>query len=93
MVATHVPPFSEAAFYAGQTCSPKWLPFLSIRSVGDVLLAAAPDNPNHRIVVLCGHAQGEGFFRPRPNLEVRVAGPSMALHVSPTFSSLVMLAG
>lgn len=46
IVATHVPPFREAAWHEGRTSGEDYLPFFSCQAVGDVLLEAAKSHPN-----------------------------------------------
>lgn len=70
-VATHVPPFAEAARYEGQITSPHFLPWVTCKAVGDVLLAAATRHPDRHISVLCGHMHHFAHERLRDNLEVR----------------------
>lgn len=73
-VATHVPPFREVCRYWGRICSDAWLPWLTCRAVGDLLLDAADHHPHRRIVVLCGHSHGAATAKPRPNLIARAGG-------------------
>ena len=74
IVATHVPPFPQAALYQGRPASPDGLTFFASPSVGDVLLKVARNYPLCRLTVLCGHTHEAASYRPIPNLEVRVAG-------------------
>ena len=41
IVATHIPPFREAAWYEGRPSADDYLPYFSCKAVGDVLLEAA----------------------------------------------------
>jgi 3',5'-cyclic-AMP phosphodiesterase len=70
IVATHVPPFREAAWYEGHPSSDDFLPFFACKAVGDVLLAAAQLHPNCQMLVLCGHTHGGGELRAVDNLRV-----------------------
>jgi predicted phosphohydrolase len=67
-VMTHVPPFPEVCRYWGRICSDAWLPWLTCRAVGDLLLDAADRHADRRITVLCGHSHGAATARLRPNL-------------------------
>lgn len=75
IVATHVPPFREAAWYAGRPSNDRFLPFFSCKAVGDVLLEAARAHPVCQILVLCGHTHGGGDLQVLDNLRV-VTGPA-----------------
>lgn len=70
-VATHVPPFAEAARFAGNITTPQFLPWVTCKAVGDVVLEAADRHPKRRISVLCGHMHHFAHEQIRPNLEVR----------------------
>lgn len=76
LVATHVPPFREAAWYKGSPSADDWLPYFSCKAVGDVLLEVAQANPSCRITVLCGHTHGGGEVQMLENLRV-LTGPAM----------------
>ncbi|MFK7987480.1 MAG: metallophosphoesterase [Sandaracinaceae bacterium] len=71
LVATHVPPFVEAARFKGQVTHPHWLPWVTCRAVGDALLAFADAHPETQLDVLCGHMHHPADERMRPNLRVR----------------------
>ncbi len=75
IVATHVPPFREAAWHQGRPSSDDFLPFFSCKAVGDVLLELAQSHPGCRILVLCGHTHGGGEVQALENLRV-VTGPA-----------------
>ncbi len=75
IVATHIPPFREAAWYQDRPSADDFLPYFSCKAVGDVLLEAAQANPGCQILVLCGHTHGGGEFQPLPNLQV-LTGPA-----------------
>ena len=74
MVLTHVPPFAESAWHEGKQSDDDWLPHFSSKAAGDVLLAAADENPDRDILVLCGHTHGAGTVQMRPNLRVVTGG-------------------
>jgi Icc protein len=70
VVATHVPPFAEAAWHEGRQSDDDWLPHFSSKAAGDVLLAAAEARVDREILVLCGHTHGGGTVEIRRNLRV-----------------------
>lgn len=83
IVATHVPPFREAAWHEGKPSNDRWAPFFSSKAMGDVLLAHAKRQPHRQHTVLCGHTHGKGVYRPLPNLDVytgraRYGAPELA---------------
>jgi predicted phosphodiesterase len=71
IVLTHVPPFADACRYRGVPAGDDWVPNLTCKAVGDLLLEAAAENPTRDIVVLCGHTHGRAEARPLPNLCAR----------------------
>jgi Icc protein len=75
IVATHIPPFREAAWYQGRPSADDYLPFFSCKAVGDVLLDVARSYPKCQILVLCGHTHGGGEVQAAENLRV-VTGPA-----------------
>lgn len=68
IIATHVPPFEQLAFYRGKVSGQDFLPFYTSKATGDVLLAAAKANPNVIFNVYCGHSHGEANTMILPNL-------------------------
>jgi hypothetical protein len=87
-VATHLPPFAEAARYEGQITTPQFLPWVTCKAVGDVLLEAATRHPNKRITVLCGHMHHHAHERVRENLVVRTGA---ATYGAPAVSDVLVL--
>lgn len=75
IVATHVPPFREAAWYQGLPSADDYLPFFSCKAVGNVLLDVAQSHPKCEILVLCGHTHGGGEIQVADNLRV-LTGPA-----------------
>jgi hypothetical protein len=75
IVATHVPPFREAAWYQGGPSADDYLPFFACKAVGDVLLEAARSQPSSQFLVLCGHTHGGGELHLLENLHV-FTGPA-----------------
>lgn len=74
LVATHVPPFAEAAWYRGEMSDENWLPHFSCAAVGETLKELAQQHPHKRITVLCGHTHGRGEYQALPNLQVHTGG-------------------
>jgi Icc protein len=75
VVATHVPPFAQAAWHEGKQSDDHWLPHFSCKACGDVLVTAAEAHGDREILVLCGHTHGGGTVEVRPNLRV-ITGPA-----------------
>ncbi len=69
--ATHVPPFREAAWHAGVTSNGDWLPWMTSKVMGDMLLVKALAHPEIQFEVLCGHTHGSGEASLAKNLLVR----------------------
>jgi 3',5'-cyclic AMP phosphodiesterase CpdA len=74
VLATHVPPFREAAWHDGRSSDDEWLPFFACRAVGDVLLDVMRRHPACDLLVLCGHTHGSGEAQILDNLRVRTGG-------------------
>lgn len=74
VVATHVPPFRETAWYGGHNSDANWLPFFCCQAAGAVLRRMAEYFPQRKILVLCGHCHGSGDVEIRDNLRVITAG-------------------
>jgi len=89
IVATHVPPFREAAWYQGRPSNNDFLPFFSCKAVGDVLLATARSHPECQVLVLCGYTHGGGELQALENLRV-VTGPAEYGH--PRIQQTIVLA-
>ena len=75
IIATHVPPFREAAWYQGRPSGDDFLPFFACKAVGESLLEAARSYPGRQILVLCGHTHDGGELEVLENLRV-VTGPA-----------------
>jgi 3',5'-cyclic-AMP phosphodiesterase len=73
LLATHVPPFSEAAWHEGRPSEPDFLPFFSSPTLGDMLTEVAQKYPDGRLRVLCGHTHGQGSYS-RNNIVVDTGG-------------------
>jgi len=78
IVATHVPPFPEAALYQNKPSSPDHAPFFVNVALGEALLEIAAAHPEAGISVLCGHTHHGAWYHPRPNLTVKVAHAAYA---------------
>ncbi len=68
--ATHVPPFARAAWHAGSVSDGDWLPWMSCKAMGEMLIDLAEEFPENNFTVLCGHTHGEGVYTPVPNVTV-----------------------
>jgi len=74
VLATHVPPFPQAAWHEGKQSDPDYLSFFCSVCVGNVLVKHMEANPDKELLVLCGHTHGEGEAQILPNLRVLTAG-------------------
>ncbi len=74
VLATHVPPYRESAWYDGRFSHPNWLPFFSCKAVGDLLRRLMQGRPDRELLVLCGHTHGSGEARILDNLRVLTGG-------------------
>lgn len=74
IVATHVPPFCQAALYDGKTCGWTHSPHYSNLSAGGAILGIARNHPQRQITVLCGHTHSPARVQVLDHLEVRVGG-------------------
>ena len=73
VVATHVPPFPQAALYQGRPSDPEFAPHFVNVAMGEVLLELARLQPYKTITVLSGHTHHAAHYEPLPNLVVTVA--------------------
>ena len=96
IVATHVPPFTEAALYEGVPSEPDFLPYFSNPGLGSMLVEHAERNPDRGLTVLCGHTHDLAFKQPHDQIDVHVAGawyryPSIAgfIHIDESGSLAV----
>lgn len=71
VVATHVPPFVEAAWHEGNQSDDQWSPFFVCEAAGRVLREVMAEHPLRRMTVLCGHTHSAGDAWIAPNLHVR----------------------
>lgn len=94
LIATHVPPFREAAWHEGKPSDDAWLPFFACKAVGDVLQAHADAHPSTHFVVVTGHTHSAGTAQIRPNLVVHTGAseygaPRVSGLIDTTFDALV----
>ncbi|MEM1349804.1 MAG: metallophosphoesterase [Myxococcota bacterium] len=71
LVATHVPPFVEAAWYEGTQSDEQWSPFFVCEAAGRALREVMARHPARRMTVLCGHTHSGGDAWVAPNIHVR----------------------
>jgi 3',5'-cyclic AMP phosphodiesterase CpdA len=86
IVATHIPPFREAATYRGKVSNDNWLPFFTCKAVGDALVDVAQDYPDSHVTVLCGHTHSSSKIQIAHNLDV-VTGH--ARYEKPTIQKII----
>ncbi len=72
-IATHVPPFVEAAYFRGKPSDSDWMPHFSSKLMGDAIQALGIEYPHRKITVLCGHThvgmKDNHVCRPAINIE------------------------
>ena len=74
IVATHVPPFVEAALYQNKPSGSDYAPHFVNLALGRVILDISRSHPDKTIKVLCGHTHHRAVYSSAPNLQVEVAG-------------------
>lgn len=74
LIATHVPPFSEACRYNNLPADDQWLPFFASKTMGECCLAFATRFPSHSFHVVCGHTHHRAHVRIASNLTVWTGG-------------------
>lgn len=72
ILATHVPPFRDAAWRIDGISNDTWLPLMTNLALGDTLLYFAAKHPQVDVTVLCGHTHTERHLHVYPNLNIRV---------------------
>jgi len=72
LIVTHIPPFPQACLYKGVQCSDEWLPHLSCKAMGEMLLDVCTRNSHCQFEVYAGHIHYRSLIRPLPNLTVQV---------------------
>jgi predicted MPP superfamily phosphohydrolase len=73
ILATHVPPFPQAAWHNGHQSDREYLPYFCSVCAGNVLVKHMEINPDKELLVLCGHTHSEGEAQILPNLKVLTA--------------------
>jgi hypothetical protein len=73
LIATHVPPFAQAALYEEKPSGPEFAPHFVNVVMGGVLLELAPRHPDKSLTVLAGHTHHAAYYSPRSNLVVKIA--------------------
>jgi predicted MPP superfamily phosphohydrolase len=63
IIATHVPPYEDAAWHEGSPSSGDYQPFFSSPTMGKLIKAAATEHPGKSVLVLCGHTHSPGIYR------------------------------
>lgn len=71
LIAMHVPPFAENAYYNGKMSDDDYLPFFSSKVTGDMLLSVCAAHPDVEFQGYCGHSHGKSVYQPLPNLLVK----------------------
>lgn len=71
LIAMHVPPFAENAYYNGKMSDDNYLPFFSSKVTGDMLLRVCAAYPDIEFQGYCGHSHGKSVYQPLPNLIVK----------------------
>jgi 3',5'-cyclic AMP phosphodiesterase CpdA len=74
IVATHVPPFREAAWHRGRLSDAQWLPYFACKAAGDAIARAFEGRPECAGLVLCGHTHSPGEADILANLHVATGG-------------------
>jgi len=70
IIATHVPPFRECSRGPDRNESDAdWLPVMSSKIMGDVILRLGREHPATEFTVLCGHTHTPWKARVAPNVE------------------------
>jgi len=72
--ATHVPPFTEAAWHKGQRSDSETLPWFTNLTFGRVLSDIAYSYTDVQFTVLCGHTHSPGEYQHFDNLKVLTGG-------------------
>ena len=86
IVATHVPPFVEAAWHEGKQSEPDYLPHFASRFMGDALREQVLHYGHQRVLTLCGHTHGQGACQPEYGLRVWTGG---AVYRKPSIAAVL----
>ena len=74
LVATHVPPFTQAARFDGNQCGPLHLPHFSNISAGGVIRGISQSFPDRRVTVICGHTHSAAEVDDGPVVRIFAGG-------------------
>lgn len=73
LIATHVPPFVEAALYQNKMSDSNAAPHFTCKQTGEVIRKFATEHPEKNIEVICGHTHHHADVKLLPNLHVKTA--------------------
>ena len=73
-IATHVPPWKEAAWHEGELSNDDWVPWFTCKAVGACIEEISTEMPGKKITVLCGHTHGSGHSQISEDIEVYTGG-------------------
>lgn len=90
ILLSHVPPFKEACWHAGNIAHDHWLPHFSCKAAGEVLMNCMYSYHDRKMTVLCGHTHSGGFAQVLPNLYVKTGA---AEYGSPRLQELLSING
>ncbi len=90
IMATHVPPFKQSAWYDFKPSSPKILPWYTSKLMGDMLLEVLHSRPHKRLIVLCGHTHNSANYQPLRNLQVLTGN---ATYYAPDLAGILKING
>ena len=88
LIATHVPPFPQAALYQGRPSGPEYAPHFVNVAMGSTLLDLGHRHPNKTLTVFSGHTHHAACYSPLPNLLVKVAD---SRYCHPAISEVLIL--
>ncbi|MEJ0000914.1 MAG: hypothetical protein WDO13_18150 [Verrucomicrobiota bacterium] len=74
VIATHAPPFAEAALYDNKPSGPDYAAHFVNVAMGHAILDLAHRHQDRNFVVLCGHTHHAATYSPASNVKVKVAG-------------------
>ena len=86
IIATHVPPYPEAAWYMGYSGAVDWIPDFTCKAIGDLLLKCATKHSDVQWTVLCGHGHHAGTATIRHNLIVHTGAAEYGV---PTIEKII----
>jgi len=86
ILATHVPPFREAAWHKGSLSDDNWAPFFSNPTMGAVILDIMSLHPTKKLTCLVGHTHSSGIYSPLPNVTVKTGSSE---YYDPTLNEII----